>query len=181
MPQRKRLTPKQKRLVKAVVMDPHQTLEQLGQASDYHGAANVNRALKAPAVVDALAQCQQLMDQREKLTLGALMTHLEEGLEATEVKALKVVGTAFKVESEVKDFGVRHKFLSTALELRQEFSAQASAASLRTNPPIRPIRPVSSARGTNITGGNRPRSGCSHRTSASRPTTRPVSSETMGW
>ncbi len=116
-PQRRRLTRKQKALVKAVVLDPHATLDELAQSSHYNDRAAVHHALKAPAVVDALAQCRELMNQREKLKLGALLTHLEEGLEATEVRSLKVEGTKFKVSAEVKDFAVRHKFLGTALEL----------------------------------------------------------------
>lgn len=117
-PQRRRLTKKQKRLVKAMVLDPNATLDELGQSSDYHDKANVSRALKAPAVVDALAKCRELMDQREKLTLGALLTHLEDGLEATDIRSLKVEGEKFKVSAEVKDFPTRHKYLTSAFKLR---------------------------------------------------------------
>lgn len=127
-PQRKRLTPKQKRLVKAVVLDPHQTLDELGASSGYSDRQKVHRALKAPAVVDALSECRGLMEQRKKLSLGALLNHLEEGLEATKVRSLKVEGSKFKVSSEVKDFQVRHKFLGTALELRGVLKQETDAA-----------------------------------------------------
>lgn len=117
-PQRKRLTPKQKALVKAVVIDPNASLSELGETSGYSSAQHVHRALQAPAVVDYLAQCRDLMDKREKLTIGALLTHLEEGLEATEIRSLKVDGEKMTVSAEVKDFAVRHKFLTSALKLR---------------------------------------------------------------
>lgn len=127
-PQRKRLTPKQKRLVKAIVLDPSASLSELGRSSDYDNAANVARALKAPAVVDALLQCRDLMDQRKNLSLGKLLDHLEEGLEATEVRAVKLEGTAFKVSAETKDFNVRHKWWSSAMELRGVIKQKTDAA-----------------------------------------------------
>lgn len=122
------MTRKQRALVKAVVLNPHATLDKLAQSSRYNDRAAVHHALKAPAVVDALAKCRDLMEQREKLSLGALMTHLEEGLEATEVRSLKLVGSKFKVEAEVKDFQVRHKFLGTALELHGALKGKADQA-----------------------------------------------------
>lgn len=125
---RKRLTGQQKKLVKAVVADPNQTLDELGRQADYSGRQNVARALKAPAVVDALAQCREMMDQREKLSLGKLLDHLEEGLEATEVRSLKVDGSKFKVSAEVKDFTNRGKYLDRALELRGLLKQKADAA-----------------------------------------------------
>ena len=125
---RKRLTRKQKKLVAATIMDPHATLDEQGKQAGYAGRTQAWRALQAPAVVDALSKCRALMEQREKLSLGALLTHLEEGLEATEVRSLKVVGSKFKVEAEVKDYQVRHKFLGTALELHGALKGKQDAA-----------------------------------------------------
>lgn len=117
-PQRKRLTTQQKKLVRAVVTNPHATLEELGESSGYSGKSQVHRALKAPAVVDELAKMRGLMDEREKLSLGALLTKLEEGLEATQVRSLKVTGTTFSADIEVADQSVRHKWWESAMELR---------------------------------------------------------------
>ncbi len=117
--QRKRLTPKQKKLVKAVVIDPNATLDELGQSSGYSDRAHVHRALRAPAVVDYLAKTRDLMDQREKLSLGALLTKIEEGLDATELKTVTLdENNKIKPSVEVPDFAVRHKYLDTALEIR---------------------------------------------------------------
>ncbi len=117
-PQRKKMTAKQKALVKAVVLDPSASLTELGRTSGYAGRQQVSRALKAEVVQDELAKCRSIMDQREKLTIGALLTHIEEGLEATDVRSVKLDGTIFKVSAEVKDFNARHKFLTSALKLR---------------------------------------------------------------
>lgn len=126
--QRKRLTDQQKKLVKAVVLNPDATLDQLGASSGYSDRQKVHRALKAPAVVDELAKCRELMDQRPKLALGKLLDHLEDGLEATEVRSLKVDGSKFKVSAEVKDFTNRGKYLDRALELRGLLKQKADAA-----------------------------------------------------
>mgnify|MGYP001576817748 FL=1 len=111
-----------------MVTDPSATLDELGRQADYAGRQNVARALKAPAVLDALAKCREIMDQREKLSLGKLLDHLEEGLEAMEVRSLKLDGSKFKVSSEVKDFAVRHKYLTSAFELHGVMGNKVDAA-----------------------------------------------------
>lgn len=126
-PQRKRLTKKQKALVKAVVMDPNATLAAHGEASGYKNAASTHRALKAPAVVDALVEVRGIMSQRDKLSLGTLMTRLEQGLEATSVRSLKVEGEGFKVEAEVADHNVRHKWWASAMELHGALRPEVEA------------------------------------------------------
>jgi hypothetical protein len=119
MIRRRRMTPKQKKLAKAVVLDPAATLSQLGEQSGYAGRSQVHRALQAPAVVDYLAKARDLMDQREKLSLGSLLTKIEEGLEATELKSVALDDDAkLRPSVEVPDFAVRHKYLETAMELR---------------------------------------------------------------
>jgi len=54
-------------------------------------------------------------------------------------------------------------------------------ASLMTKRPMGRIRPVSSARGMNRAGGMMPRWGWFQRTRASKPSSAPVWTETMGW
>lgn len=116
-PKKPKMTPKQKKLLKVTMLDPDATLEDRGRQAGYSGRKQAWRAMKSPAVLNALEQCREIMKEREKLSLGALLNKVEEGLEATSIKSLKVEGTKFAVESEVKDFGVRHKYLETALEL----------------------------------------------------------------
>ncbi len=113
-----KLTPKQAKLVKATAMDPHATLEERGLRAGYSGRQQAYRALKAPAVVDAMEKIRGLMEEREKLSLGSLLTRIEEGLEATDLRSVKLDGDSMKPSVEVPDFAVRHKYLETALELR---------------------------------------------------------------
>ena len=126
-PQRKRLTKKQKALVKAVVLDPNATLTELARTSNYNDAQAVHKALKAPAVLDALVEVRGIMSQRDKLSLGTLMTRLEEGLEATKAISLKVEGDEIMVQADVADFAVRHKYLTSALELHGALRPEAEA------------------------------------------------------
>ena len=128
---KRELTRRQAKLVRARVMDPHATLDELGLQAGYAGRSQAWRAMRAPAVVDALSKVRGLMDEREKLSLGALLTHLENGLEATGVRSVKLDGTKLKVSAEVKDFGTRHKYLTSAFKLwglegRDEASAAPS-------------------------------------------------------
>lgn len=122
------LTIKQRRLVKARVMDPDATYDELASRSDYNSRQAVYQAMNTPAVQGALERCREIMEQREKLKLGALLEKLEEGLEATEIRSLAVDGDKLKVSAEVKDFSTRHKYLETALELKGLTSKDKEAA-----------------------------------------------------
>ena len=112
-----KLTAKQAKLVKARVMDPHATLEQIGKLSGYASKTQAHRALNTPQAQDALAKCRVIMEQREKLSLGALMTRVEEGLEAMKVQSVKLDDSIISVSTETPDFTARHKYLETALGL----------------------------------------------------------------
>ena len=114
---KKRLTPQQGKLVNAVVADPSSTLDELGVKSGYTSAQHVHRALQAPAVQDALAEVKGLMSKRKRLSLDAILDKLEEGLDATEIRSLKVDGEKLTVSAEVKDFAVRRNYMRDALEL----------------------------------------------------------------
>ena len=59
--------------------------------------------------------------------------------------------------------------------------ASCASESRRMRAPRSTIRPDSSAIGRNWPGTSRPRSGCSHRASTSKPTTWPPSRSTIGW
>ena len=112
----KRLTRKQKRLVRERVLDPDATLHEIGARAGYtQPRQHAFRELAKPHVK---AEVIRLMDERPKLRLGALLSKLEEGLEATTIRSLKVDGTNFAVESEVVDHAVRHKYLETGLKMR---------------------------------------------------------------
>jgi len=115
---RKRLTAKQKKLVKAYVVDPTAKLKDLADTSGYAGKTQVFNALQSKTVQDELVKFRELMEQREKLSLGKILDHLEDGLEATEVRAVKLEGSKFKVSAETKDFTNRGKYLDRLMELR---------------------------------------------------------------
>ena len=117
-PQRQRLTRKQRALVKAKVKDPTASLSKLGVEAGYTSAQHTHRALNAPVVQNELAKVRSLMDEREKLSLGALLTHIEDGLETTEIKALKLEGSKVTVKTEVKDMKTRGAWWDRAMELR---------------------------------------------------------------
>ena len=125
---RKRLTPQQKKLVRAVVLEPNASLSDLGVKAGYSSPQHVHRALKAPGVVSAREKVQGLMEEREKLSLGALLSKIEDGLEATEIRGVKLDGTDIKVSTEVKDFYARHKYLETALELHGAINEKTNVA-----------------------------------------------------
>lgn len=114
---KKRMTRQQKKLVKAVVKDPNATLEELRGHAEYNSRQNVHRALKAPAVQDALSEVKSLMNEDERLRYKALLNTLAEGLEATDVRSLKVDGENLTVSAEVKDFAVRRNYMRDAFEL----------------------------------------------------------------
>lgn len=115
---RNKPTRKQKKLVKAIVEDPTATLEELGRRAGYSDRQHTHRALKSEAVQGELAKCREMMDADDRLQLKPLLNHLAEGLEATEVRSLKVDGSKLRVSAEVKDFDARFKYLDKALELR---------------------------------------------------------------
>ena len=111
------MTRQQKKLVKSVVRNPTATLVEHGANSGYTSAQHVHRALRAPAVVDALSEVKSLMNEDERLRYKSLLNTLAAGLEATDVRSLKVDGTQFKVNHEVADFAVRRNYMRDALEL----------------------------------------------------------------
>lgn len=112
-----KMTPKQAKLLKVTVLNPEATLEERALQAGYSGRQQAYRALKAPAVVSALEKCRALMAERENLSLGKMLDHLEEGLKATTIRSLKVEGTKFAVESEVVDHVTRHKWWESAMEI----------------------------------------------------------------
>lgn len=111
----RRLTRKQRKLVRAKVLDPDATMRELGEVSGYTSVQHVARELAKPHVQD---EVRSLLNERPKLRLGSLLLKLEEGLDATEIRSLKVSESGgLKADAEVVDHSVRHKYLETALEL----------------------------------------------------------------
>lgn len=114
----KKPTRKQAKLVRELAKDPTATLEELGKRAGYKGRTQAWRALRSEPVQSELAAVRGMMDADKRTQLGALLEVLADGLAATEIRSLKVVGSKFAVEAEVKDHNARYKFLDKALELR---------------------------------------------------------------
>lgn len=122
---RKRLTPKQNRLVKAVVLHPNATLDELGKESGYNNGASVHRALKNSGIQ---ARVSELMDAHPQLKMGRLLNKLAAGLESKKERVSisgKVVGTS-------PDMGTRHRYLETAFRLNGALRQEADASGAGT-------------------------------------------------
>ena len=110
-------TAKQKALIKAKIENPDATYAELALKAHYNDAQAAYAALNGPTVKKRMAE---LMEGRKNLKDEALLDHLEEGLEATKKVAVKAFGDEDSelVMSEVPDWGNRHKYFSTALQLK---------------------------------------------------------------
>ena len=101
------------RLARARVKHPDATLKELAAETGYKGADTVCRALNSDAVK---ARIRELLEASPKLRVAALTKRLAEGLAATETKFFQHEGEVTD-EREVVDYGTRHRYLETALEL----------------------------------------------------------------
>ena len=119
-----KMTRRQAKIVRARVLDPFASQSEIASKVGV-GQRHVSRELAKPHVRD---EVNALMDARPKLRLGALLSRLEEGLEATEIRSVKLHGTILKAEVEVEDQSVRHKFLDTALKMRKILGPEAGEA-----------------------------------------------------
>lgn len=110
----KKLTRKQERLARAAVREPNASLSQLAKASGMTGGtASAWRAMQTPHVK---ARIRELMNANPDLQLPALTKKLEEGLGAKEIKFFAHEGRVVSERTTV-DYGTRHRYLETALEL----------------------------------------------------------------
>ncbi len=115
----KRVTRQQDRLARARVKNPSATLVELGEKAGYSSASHVHRALQKPHVKD---QIRELMNSNKNLRLGSLLKKLEEGLEATDLRSVRLEDSSLKAEVEIPDMAVRHKYLQDALKLHGALS-----------------------------------------------------------
>lgn len=103
---KRRLTDKQRELVKASIENPRDTLSELAVKSGYSCEPAVSRALSSPGVK---AKIQEMMDRRPKLRDDAFLDHLENGMEAEKQSA---------TGENIADWGNRHKYFETGLKLK---------------------------------------------------------------
>ena len=101
------------KLARARVKNPDATLKELAAETGYRGEDTVCRALNSDKVK---ARIRELLEASPKLKVAALTRKLAEGLNATETKFFQHEGEVTD-EREVVDFGTRHRYLETALEL----------------------------------------------------------------
>lgn len=112
---RKKLTRKQERLARAVVKNPESSLNEL--AADARMAGGTSSAWRALQTPHVKARIRELMDANPALQLPALTKRLEEGLGAREIKFFQHEGRVVD-ERVTVDYGTRHRYLETALELQ---------------------------------------------------------------
>lgn len=109
-----KLTSKQERLAKLRVKNPNASLQVLARGAGLEGGAtSAWRALNIPHVK---ARIRDLLEANPNLQLPALTKKLEEGLAAKEIKFFAHEGQVVSERTTV-DYGTRHRYLETALEL----------------------------------------------------------------
>lgn len=119
-PKRKRrLTPRQRKLVRVLVANPDLTLAEAGAKAHYAGDADqraetVRKTLKTPQVQERL---REVMDRRAKLKDDALLDKLEQGLEATKTQFFAHEGQVVD-ERETVDHATRFSYLGLAVKLK---------------------------------------------------------------
>lgn len=124
MAYKRKVTRNQAALVAAKIADPFATQRELahklGTTRD-----TVAKDLAKPHVKALICE---LMDERPKLKLGAMLDRLEEGLDSTRVQSVKLVDSIISVEAEVPDQAVRHKWWESAMKMRGALTPDASEA-----------------------------------------------------
>ena len=111
--QQRGLSGRLNKLARARIKRPDATLKELAVETGYSGPDTVCRALNSDAVK---ARIRELLEASPKLRVAALTRKLAEGLNATETKFFQHEGEVTD-EREVVDYGTRHRYLETALEL----------------------------------------------------------------
>ena len=101
------------KLARARVQNPDAPLRELAVKTGYRGVDTVCRALNTPAVQ---ARIRALLEASPKLRVTALTRKLAEGLDAKETKFFQYEGQVIETR-DVIDYGTRHRYLETALEL----------------------------------------------------------------
>ena len=110
----KRLTRKQERLARARVKNPNATLAEIGIKAGYVSAKNSTwRDINKPHVK---ARIRELLEASPATSIIGLHKKIKEGLNATETKFFQLEGHVTETHDCI-DYGTRHKYLSTALEL----------------------------------------------------------------
>lgn len=119
-PAKRKLTRKQEKLARAMVKDPNASLSQLADAAGYEGPTKSVKAVsvwKAGNLPHVKARVRELMETSPKLNVPALLTKLEEGLEATDTKFFAHKGKVVS-KRETVDYATRKGYLDTALEMQ---------------------------------------------------------------
>lgn len=107
------LTGQQRALARARVKDPDATLGELAEQAGYSDEHGAWRALQTNAVK---ARIRQLLEASPKTKVTALLRKLAQGLNAKETKFFQHEGKVTETRDTI-DYGTRHRYLETALEL----------------------------------------------------------------
>lgn len=120
----KRLTPKQRALIKAKIKNPDATSDELAAQTGHADGASVRHALASPTVK---ARVAEMMEKHPKLKREVRLEKLAEGLDATETKFFQKDGEVVETR-ECVDYQTRHKYLDTAFKLAGDLSQETEAA-----------------------------------------------------
>lgn len=115
-PQRRRVSPKVRKLIGALLDDPDLTLQKAGELAGYPAKNADKQASRALLSVSGQELFRREMAKRPKLHMSALAEKLEQGLDATQTKLFAHEGQIVD-ERELVDYGARHAYLSLATRL----------------------------------------------------------------
>ena len=127
--QQRGLSRRLNKLARARVKNPDATLKELAAETGYSGAATVCRALNSESVK---ARIRELLEASPKLRVAALTRKLAEGLDAKEIKFFQHEGKVTASRTTV-DYGTRHRYLETALELHGAREKQGAEGGVVNN------------------------------------------------
>lgn len=118
------LTPKQKKLINAVISNPDATQKELSHIASYSHPSTVNKVLKNPLVQQKL---RERMEKHPRLKADVLLDKLADGLDATKTMMASFQGQITD-EREYADYAVRHAYLDTALKIRGDLQPDERGA-----------------------------------------------------
>lgn len=113
IPRRKRLTSKQRKLIRVLSRNPEMPLDEAGRRAGYSDPSTVSRVLKSPSVQELF---REAMERHPALKRESIVNKLAEGLDANQTKFFAHEGNV-QDERTTIDFGVRHSYLALAAKL----------------------------------------------------------------
>lgn len=112
-PRRKRLTSKQRKLIRVLSRNPEMPLDEAGRRAGYSDVSTVSRVLKSPSVQELF---REAMEKHPALKREAIVSKLAEGLDAQQTKFFAHEGNV-QDERTTVDYATRHSYIALAAKL----------------------------------------------------------------